>query len=663
MRFSENSTTGAHVVTQPRLDLNRDVAVHPYFGPVWCVQVDHPDHLIVCRRARINEKHEVVHSSRPVIIGNCHNLGMSTNLKHDRLIQHCRVIDGEICFSSKEVYNLYELFHTRYSLFKQVYSHRVSKSIEYMICDVFHLADPVLKLSQASESPESYSKLTDCILKQIETSTDPDLQAARDLIMRIRRRQLYRLVDETVLPVDVPKVLDEVTPKQILDCYLPSRAVLSEADLHVQNLRINYAMKDKNPVDSIRFFHKSHPNHSFYIPKHKVSHVIPQHFQERILRVFLRDVTQAKLEAASEAITFFLERNNCISPTPPTRSLSSPSALTSAQPIRGGSLFSRMRSHPPTVSNGRVIRESDEEEEEEVSLSQGTAIVDADEHDHDHQPLNDAQFAVALTSYNGRSESVLNRLMAVTKDATPVTAADGSGNTTILAPLPVTPTRNSKQANVDSPPTVKLDRHAHVDDDASASAISAGGASPCVSSTPRSLTFATHASVAAKRPFAATLHTDAHAPAHAPAYTSTLAANNTPAPLRDATCSPCPTPMHTAHTPLDATRLTPRSSAFHATPTPLKKRAVLSKPATPVGKMAAQAAARATTPATATPTALTRITPFTARGTPNAVTTPQQHHTQPQQKRAKITHNLPTPNTGKDRPNQPDATPSPTMQE
>lgn len=143
----------------------------------------------------------------------------------------------------------YELFHTRYSLFKQVYSHRVSKSIEYMICDVFKLADPVLHLSAATSSPEEYAKLTDCVLKQIEISTDPRLAEARHLIMRIRTRQLYKLVDETVLPVEVPTVLGEVTATQILDCYPPSRALLSEDDLHVQNLRINYAMKDKNPVD------------------------------------------------------------------------------------------------------------------------------------------------------------------------------------------------------------------------------------------------------------------------------------------------------------------------------------------------------------------------------------------------------------------------------
>ena len=39
-----------------------------------------------------------------------------------------RVINNEICFHSKEVYNLYEMFHTRYSLFKRIYTHRVGPS-------------------------------------------------------------------------------------------------------------------------------------------------------------------------------------------------------------------------------------------------------------------------------------------------------------------------------------------------------------------------------------------------------------------------------------------------------------------------------------------------------------------------------------------------------
>ena len=44
-----------------------------------------------------------------------------------------RVINDQICFHSKEVYDVYEMFHTRYRMHKQVYNHRVGKAVEYMI--------------------------------------------------------------------------------------------------------------------------------------------------------------------------------------------------------------------------------------------------------------------------------------------------------------------------------------------------------------------------------------------------------------------------------------------------------------------------------------------------------------------------------------------------
>ena len=44
-------------------------------------------------------------------------------------MQFSRVLDNQICYYHKEVYNLYELFNTRYSLFKRIYTHRVGRCI------------------------------------------------------------------------------------------------------------------------------------------------------------------------------------------------------------------------------------------------------------------------------------------------------------------------------------------------------------------------------------------------------------------------------------------------------------------------------------------------------------------------------------------------------
>src|SRR5437868_5175534 len=77
-------------------------------------------------------------------------------------------INKQVCFHVKEAYALYELFHTRYSLFKQVYSHRVVKSIEYMICDVLLLADPVMKISASIHTAQDYLKLTVSITSMLQ---------------------------------------------------------------------------------------------------------------------------------------------------------------------------------------------------------------------------------------------------------------------------------------------------------------------------------------------------------------------------------------------------------------------------------------------------------------------------------------------------------------
>ena len=54
-----------------------------------------------------------------------------------------KVIDDKICFKASEVYNVYELFHTRASLHQKVYTHRKAKAVEYMVVDALAEADVV----------------------------------------------------------------------------------------------------------------------------------------------------------------------------------------------------------------------------------------------------------------------------------------------------------------------------------------------------------------------------------------------------------------------------------------------------------------------------------------------------------------------------------------
>lgn len=66
---THESRSGAEAAT-PTLYLNTDASKAPYRGTVWCVTVDHPDHLIVAQRAQ-REHGVVVSASRPIVVGQC----------------------------------------------------------------------------------------------------------------------------------------------------------------------------------------------------------------------------------------------------------------------------------------------------------------------------------------------------------------------------------------------------------------------------------------------------------------------------------------------------------------------------------------------------------------------------------------------------------------
>ncbi|KAI9261697.1 hypothetical protein BY458DRAFT_439554 [Sporodiniella umbellata] len=158
-----------------------------------------------------NKKNSVDVDKFDYIERDAYNLGLRSSYDAHRLLVYSRVINNEICYHNKEVYNLYEMFHTRYSLFKQIYTHRVGAAIELMIVDAFLEADGYLKLSEKIDNPEDYLYLTDNVLNVIEGSKEPSLEKARSIVKKLRRRDLYKFVDEFLIPPELEEHLNKVT--------------------------------------------------------------------------------------------------------------------------------------------------------------------------------------------------------------------------------------------------------------------------------------------------------------------------------------------------------------------------------------------------------------------------------------------------------------------
>ena len=86
------------------------------------------------------------------------------------------------------------MFQTRYKLFKECYSHRVCKAIDYMIVDALLEANPVYHFETKVSDPAAYVNITDDVLTNIENSKKPELNGAQAILKRIRHRDLYRFL-------------------------------------------------------------------------------------------------------------------------------------------------------------------------------------------------------------------------------------------------------------------------------------------------------------------------------------------------------------------------------------------------------------------------------------------------------------------------------------
>ncbi|GKV37315.1 hypothetical protein SLEP1_g45357 [Rubroshorea leprosula] len=212
--------------------------------------------------------------------------GLGCNFDFQRLLEKMRVLGDEICYPAKEYLTVQKLFLTRADLYRTVYTHPKVKAIELMIADALFKANDYLEISSSVQDPSEYWKLDDTILKTIETAPIQELQEARDLILRIRRRNLYQFCNEYAVPKEEMEHFKDVTAGDIVCSQTNSSFTLKEEDIAVSNVRIDLTRGRQNPLQSINFFKDYESEEKFSIPDSRISHLLPTSFQDMIVRVY-----------------------------------------------------------------------------------------------------------------------------------------------------------------------------------------------------------------------------------------------------------------------------------------------------------------------------------------------------------------------------------------
>ncbi|KAK1568115.1 hypothetical protein Q3G72_020768 [Acer saccharum] len=220
------------------------------------------------------------------IVRDCRACGLGCNFEFQRLMETMRVLDDEICYRAKDYLTIHKLFSTRADLYRTVYTHPKVKAIELMVADALLEANDFLEISSSIEDPSDYWKLDDTIIKAIEIAPNQELKKARDLILRIHRRNLYQFCNEYAVPKDKLENYKDVTAKDIVCSQKNGGVILREEDVSVSSVRIDLTRGRHNPLESINFFKDYESDEKFSIPDERISHLLPSYCQDMIVRVY-----------------------------------------------------------------------------------------------------------------------------------------------------------------------------------------------------------------------------------------------------------------------------------------------------------------------------------------------------------------------------------------
>lgn len=211
--------------------------------------------------------------------------GLEYGFKHNRIFTMAKVIDNEICYHKKEAFNINEFFRLRYNLHKQVYNHSVVRAYEYMICDILHLLNPYLKISNSINNPDEFCRITDSLLDTISFLPEWDgVIKATKLLERMKKRDIYKCIDEIII---YNNELYELYKTQLLIALNADKENRLAENFIIDEIKIGLTGGTKHPIENIRFY--DNENNNIRINPQELSIFKNTFNNEHIVRFYVKD--------------------------------------------------------------------------------------------------------------------------------------------------------------------------------------------------------------------------------------------------------------------------------------------------------------------------------------------------------------------------------------
>jgi HD superfamily phosphohydrolase len=207
------------------------------------------------------------------------------------IIEHIKVMDGNIVFPEKISYEIFKVYRTRYDLHKQFYNNKTVICIEYMLRNILSKLDPILNITSNIKSMniEHFVNLTDSwilntgsIVEQVRPTNyleiKDNIKEINSILGALNERRIYKCLYSTSYSVK-----DKINSKSIIKQFLSDNKEVNKKNIITTIIKIGLIGGEKtHPFDNLYFYNKTN-NKSRVLSKNEISHLISPFFQERLL--------------------------------------------------------------------------------------------------------------------------------------------------------------------------------------------------------------------------------------------------------------------------------------------------------------------------------------------------------------------------------------------
>lgn len=202
----------------------------------------------------------------------CHMLGLHHNFQCERSIKVARVVehdDWHISFPKSDYHHMFDMFSTRFTIHRRACLHPVVKAVEMMITDALLIADKYLLfppneeenqkcLSDSIDDMDAYLWVTDNVLNQIkalDSKTFPGIQKAQDIIDRIERRVLYKMIGEKRVIWGERSISSNDLQKS-MEKELEAHGIKQDSSFEIKVEVFSYGNGNENPMSNVKLYQK-----------------------------------------------------------------------------------------------------------------------------------------------------------------------------------------------------------------------------------------------------------------------------------------------------------------------------------------------------------------------------------------------------------------------